>query len=254
MKKMEGMVALVTGAGTGLGRAMCTAYAVEGAKVAVVYNSSREGAEKTLEIIRSLGSDGIAVQCDAGDVESVQRMIRETVEKLGRIDVLMNNGSARDPGRLIGYPVESWDHVMDVNVRGMFFGMQEAAKYMKEQGYGKIINVSSIMALRPSSVTRVAYTSSKRAIMSMTRAAAKELEHTGIRVNCIIPGSFTSYAATDNPDANKAIDQMRKKVIPLGHKAHVDEMKGLAVFLACHDSDYIDGECYKIDGGWACND
>ena len=248
-KKMEGMVALVTGAGTGFGRAVCSAYAEEGAKVAVACSGSREEAEKTLEVVRSMGSDGIVIQCDAEDTGSVQRMVKETVAQLGRIDVLMNSGAVGGQEFPVAYQEESWAHIMNVNVREMVVGMQEAARYMRKQGYGKIINISSVMGLCPEDITRAAYISSKRLITSMTKEAAKEFHSAGIRVNCIIPGSFTVYAE-DNPDADSTVDDLWKVLISLGYRENVDEMKELAVFLGCHESDYVDGECYTMEGGW----
>jgi len=254
--KMKGQVVVVTGGGTGIGREMCIAYAREGADVAVVYNSSRGGADETVARVEALGCKGVALQCDLASVESVQAMIQDAYKAFGRIDVLVNNGSARNPGLLLDLSVDDWDNLMNANLRGMFFAMQEVAPIMIMQGRGKIINVSSVMGLRPSLLTRIAYVTSKRGIMALTRSAAKELGPKGVFVNCIIPGSFATGNPSDSKVAgvNEDIERRRRKAIALGHRAAPDEMNGSAIFLSCKDSDYITGECLVVDGGWICGD
>ena len=254
--RFEGKVAVVTGGGTGIGRELCVAYAKEGAKVAVIYNSSRKGADETVTRITLAGGEAVAIQCDLSDVDSVRNMIREAYKAFGRIDILVNNGAARNQGYLLEQSLEDWNNLMDANLRGMFFAMQEAAPIMEKQGAGYIINVSSVMGYRPSLLTRIAYTSSKRGIMALTRSAADELGKKGIHVNCIVPGSFATGNPTDSKTAgvNEKVNERRKKAIALGRKANPDEMNGLTLFLSCPESEYIHGECIVCDGGWISGD
>jgi 3-oxoacyl-[acyl-carrier protein] reductase len=253
---MEGFAAIVTGAGTGLGRAMCVAFAAEGADVAVAYNSSRGGADETVAQVEAQGRKAIALQCDLTAVDSVRKMIKDAYKTFGRVDVLVNNGAVRNPGRLLDYPVADWDELMDGNLRGMFFAIQEVTPIMEKQGFGKIINVSSVMGSRPGQLMRAAYTTSKRGIMQLTQSAAKELGPKGIYVNCLVPGSFTSYNVSDSKDkiANQVVEERRRLSISLGRRAAPDEIKGPAVFLACHESDYVDGVSLVVDGGWSCGE
>lgn len=256
--KMNGFTAIVTGGGTGIGRSICVAYAREGADVAVVYNSSKKGAEETAAMVEAEGRTAIVVQCDMGDVDAIFQMVNTVYEKFGRIDVLVNNGSARNPGRLSNYSAADWDIVMNTNVRGMFFSMQAVAPIMKQQNFGKIINVSSLMGLRPSNPMKIAYTSSKRAIISLTASAAKELGPDGIYVNCIVPGSITTANLVKTSGVSsaeaEALIELRKTAIPLGRRGGVADIDGGAVYLACHDSDYVSGTNLIIDGGWLSGD
>lgn len=249
-------VAIVTGGGTGIGRELCVAYAKEGAKVAVVYNSSRKGADETLARVKEAGSEGVAIQCDLSNVDSVKNMIQEAYRIFGRIDILVNNGAARNQGLLLDLSLADWNNLMDANLKGMFFAMQEAAAIMEKQGTGYIINVSSVMGYRPSLLTRIAYTSSKRGIMALTRAAADELGSKGIHVNCIIPGSFATSNPTDSKVAgvNEKVNERRRKAIALGRKANPDEMSGLTLFLSNPESEYVHGTCIVCDGGWISGD
>lgn len=251
MNRLEGKTAIVTGGGTGIGKAICVSYAKEGADVAVIYSTSTTGAEDTVQKVQAEGRKAIMVQCDQSKPEDIKRMVKTVYDEFHHIDIVVNNASARDAADLKDYSVELWDHCMNTNVRGMFLIMQEVAEIMMKQGGGHIINVSSISALRPSLRQRAAYASSKSAITAMTAAAAEALGPYGIYVNTLSPGSIdTNIGGLAKTITNEAIKQ-REAVIPVRRRGVPEDIVGPAIFLACDDSRYYDGNNLLVDGGWA---
>jgi glucose 1-dehydrogenase len=236
--RLEGRVALVTGAGRGIGRALALGLAGEGAVVHLV-DLSDPG--ETLSALPSTGR-GLALQCDVTDVAQ----IRATFASLDRVDVLVNCAGVTDWVDVANPSEEAWDRVIDTNLKGTFFCAVEAARLMRDSGAGSIINVSSVLAVRgmPNSA---AYGASKGGINALTVHLAIELAPHGIRVNAFAPGATNiERNLLDDPSYLESW----APVIPLGRVAEPEEMVGTAVFLASDDSSHITGQVLCVDGGW----
>lgn len=250
--RLEGRVALVTGAGTGIGQAICVGYAKEGADIAIAYSTSRAGAEETLAQVEALGRKGIIIQANIADPEQVKKMVDAAYEAFGRIDILVNNAAVRGNSLLLDCTVDVWDDCVNTNLRGSFLAMQAVAPIMIKQKYGKIINVCSILGYRPTMPTRAAYASTKSGLMSLTQSAAAELGPYGIYVNGFAPGTVAVGAslAAMSDEAKARLDSLNK-YIPLRRRGDGEDMAGVALFLATDDSRYVNGACFLADGGWA---
>ena len=250
MKRLEGKVAIITGAGTGIGRAIAVGYAREGADISIVYSSSRAGAEETLKMVEAEGKKGLLVQCDQSKPEDITRMIKETYDAFGHIDVVVNNASARDAAPLFEYTVELWDHCINTNLRAMFLVMKEVAPIMIKQGKGHIINVTSNMGIRPSLKPRAAYGSTKSGIIALTASAAEELGPYGIYVNALAPGTIATNIGGLAATITNDIVKKRIANIPVRRRGVAEDMVGPAIFLASDDCAYVDGVTLLADGGW----
>jgi meso-butanediol dehydrogenase/(S,S)-butanediol dehydrogenase/diacetyl reductase len=265
MSKLKGCVALVSGSGRGIGRAMALRYAREGATV-VVTDLDERGARAVAEEIRSLGGQAEAFQADVGKPEQSTAMVARSVERFGRLDVLVNNAGVMRVRPLLELTPEDWDFVNDVNARGLFFAVQAGARQMQRQApmgegrpRGKIINIASI-AGRSGRPMFAAYAASKAAAISITQSAAVGLAP-GITVNAICPGVVDTemWRQIDRewtqlerrPSGTAWQDRIRG--IPMGRPETAEDLVGMAVFLASADSDYITGQSYHVDGGLAMN-
>jgi 2-deoxy-D-gluconate 3-dehydrogenase len=244
--KLDGKSAIVTGAARGLGQAMALALAEAGADVAVVdvLNMS-----DTKDQIEKLGRRCVTITADLTKKDSVDMIVRVTVEKLGGIDILFNNAGIIRRAPFTEFTEKDWDDVMNLNIRGVFFLSQAVVKQMIQQGRGgKIINTASMLSFQ-GGILVPSYTSSKSAIMGLTRLMACELAKYKINTNAIAPG----YMATDNTKALRE-DEVRNKAIldriPAGRWGTPDDLKGIAVFLASPASDYMNGYTVAVDGGW----
>lgn len=250
MNKLEGKVAIVTGAGTGIGRAIAVGYAKEGADIIAVYSSSRQGAEDTQAMIEAEGKKAVLVQCDQSKPEDITRMVKEAYDAYGRIDVVVNNASARDAAPLFEYTVELWDHCINTNLRAMFLIAKEVAPIMMKQGSGHIINVTSNMGIRPSLSPRAAYGSTKSGIIALTASLAEELGPYGVFVNALAPGTIATNIGGLAAQVTSDVVKKRIANIPLRRRGDAEDMVGPAIFLACEDSQYVDGITLLADGGW----
>jgi len=244
--KLDGKTAIVTGAARGLGQAMALAMAEAGADVAAVdvLNMS-----DTKEQIEKLGRRCVTITADLTKKECVDMIVKVTVEKLGGIDILFNNAGIIRRAPFTEFTEKDWDDVMNLNIRGVFFLSQAVVKQMIQQGRGgKIINTASMLSFQ-GGILVPSYTSSKSAIMGLTRLMACELAKHKINTNAIAPG----YMATDNTKALRD-DEARNKAIldriPAGRWGTPDDLKGIAVFLASAASDYMNGYTVAVDGGW----
>ncbi len=244
--KLKDRIALVTGASKGIGRSLALGLANEGAHVVVNYNRDRAGAETVADAIRALGSRATAVQADVGRVDAITAMFARVQEEFGRLDILVNNAAVTGWGDLFSITEETWDAVLDTNLKGPFFCSREAARMMRDGGGGSIIHVSTnCAALGVKNL--VAYASSKGGIHAMTRQMAVELAPYRIRVNTFAPGpTLVDRNLEDDPD----YDRTWGSVVPLGRAARPEEMVGPAVFLASDDSSYMTGQIFYVDGGW----
>ena len=244
--KLDGKTAIVTGAARGLRQAMALAMAEAGADVAAVdvLNMS-----DTKEQIEKLGRRCVTITADLTKKECVDMIVKVTVEKLGGIDILFNNAGIIRRAPFTEFTEKDWDDVMNLNIRGVFFLSQAVVKQMIQQGRGgKIINTASMLSFQ-GGILVPSYTSSKSAIMGLTRLMACELAKHKINTNAIAPG----YMATDNTKALRD-DEARNKAIldriPAGRWGTPDDLKGIAVFLASAASDYMNGYTVAVDGGW----
>jgi len=251
MGRLEGKVAIVTGASRGLGRIFCLKLAEEGAKIVAATQKNIAGLEETVKEIEAMGGTAIALQVDVTQEEDTLRMARETVEKFGRIDILVNNaafyyGISRKPFYEID-PAE-WDRVMEVNVKGPWLCTRAVFPYMKEQGQGSVINLSSEVFFTGSR-NFVHYVASKGGVIGLTRSLAIELGPHGIRINAVAPG-FTDTEASRLlvPDMEKKYDTSST---PLKRLEKPEDLAGAVAFLASDDSAFITGQTILVDGGRA---
>lgn len=245
---LEGKRALVTGASRGLGQAMALALARAGADV-VCASTSEGGADETAESIRSLGRTVWTVNADLSDRQALHGLTDEALSHAGgRIDILVNNAGTIRRHPADEFPVEDWDHVLDVNLDAVFLLSQRIGRGMLERGEGKIINVASLLSIF-GGITVPAYTASKHAVHGLTKALANEWTGRGVQVNAIAPGYFrtdNTRALQDNEERSRAISNR----IPAGRWGEPEDLGGAVVFLASRASDYVSGHMLVVDGGW----
>lgn len=246
--RLDGQVALVTGATRGLGQAMALALAEAGADVALV--GSRTHAEQTADRVRSLGRRAHTLVCNlaSATVAELDQLVASTVAELGRLDVLVNNAGYIHRRPALEVDEADWDQVIAVNQKSLFFLAQVAGRAMQAQRSGRVINVASLLSFQ-GGINVPAYTASKHAVAGLTRALANEWAGQGIGVNAIVPG----YFATDNTAALRA-DETRSAAIldriPAGRWGSADDLKGAVVFLASKAAAYVHGSTLVVDGGW----
>ena len=248
--KLSNKIALITGAGSGIGRASAILFSKEGAKIAVA-DVDEKGGQQTVEAINNQGGEAIFIKTDVTKEPDVASMVRTTVENYAKLDILFNNAGIGTPFIMLENTEESlWDRVMAINVKGIFFGCKYAAPVMKKQGGGVIVNTASIAAVRPRAGLS-AYSASKAAVITLTKCAAMELAPFNIRVNCINP------VVTDTPfilktiEADK-IDEAKKAMlgtIPLGRMGQPEDMAKAALYLVSDDSSLVTGISLNVDGG-----
>lgn len=249
MKRLEGKVAIITGAGKGLGAAFAVRFAEEGAKLCIVTRKDMDGLKKVAEQITAKGAECIWFQADVTKLDDVQKMADETAKKFGKIDILINNaayyfGVERRPFNKI--PPEEWDTMMAINVKGPWLCAQAVYPHMKAQGKGKIVNLTSEVFFTGSNGF-VHYVSSKGGVVGLTRALAAELGPDNITVNAVAPGFTDTEASRTITDVNK-YDVSKT---PLRRLGMAGDIIGAALFLASEDADFITGEVILVDGGRA---
>jgi NAD(P)-dependent dehydrogenase (short-subunit alcohol dehydrogenase family) len=242
--RLDGKVALVTGAGSGIGRAIALRAASEGARVLAADITGAE--EQVANEARGRGSEVLPFRADVSQPDQVAAMLAGCRARFGRLDVLFNNaGIVGDNLRLHEYTLESWDRVMSVNVRGAFLVLKHALLLMLESGGGAVVNTASLGGFR--AVARSsAYVVSKGAVVMMTRVAALEYAEDNIRVNAICPGTVDTPLNVKIPP--ERIEFMVSQV-PMKRLGKVEEVASLALFLASDEASFITGQCYIVDGG-----
>jgi len=254
MGRLDDRVIIVTGGAQGIGKAYCEGLAREGAKVVVAdLNTSAAQA-----LVRSLGEDGkdaLAVTVDVSDPDATDRMARATLDHFGRIDGLVNNAAVyQRPGLFRGpfeqIPVEDWDRVMAVNVRGVFLCTRAVVAHMKERGSGKIINISS-GTVSSGTPNFAHYVTSKAGVIGFTRSVARELGEFGINVNAIAPGYTLSMEEDDVDENVRRTDQRSVNSRAMGRSEVPEDLVGTVIFLCSSDSDFITGQTMAVDGGVA---
>ena len=243
--KLKEKAAIVTGAGSGIGRASAILFAKEGAKVVVADIDSRNGQE-TAETIMGRGGEAVFIQVDVTKAVGVQQMVDTAVEKYGQLNIIFNNaGILQELKPVESITEEEWQHIFDVNVKSVFLGAKYALPELKKTGSGVIINTSSISGLRPRPQNAV-YTASKGAVIMLTKALAIELAPFNIRANCICP------ILTDTPLLNIYSAETKKKfisTIPLGRLAEPEDIANAALYLASDESAMVTGVALNVDGG-----
>jgi 2-deoxy-D-gluconate 3-dehydrogenase len=245
--RLDGKIALVTGAASGLGQAMAIALAEAGADVAV-HGRSGGATNDTCQSISTIGRKCIAVAGDMADRDAPARLVNEVVGEFGRIDILINNAGTIRRAPAVDYSEEDWSAVLEVNLSSIFRLSQAAGRKMIEQGSGKIVNIASLLSFQ-GGITVPAYTASKAGVAGLTKALANEWAKFGVNVNAIAPG----YMETKNTSALRADETRNRQIlerIPAGRGGDPGDLAGAAVFLSAAASDYMHGHILVVDGGW----
>jgi len=243
--KLKDKVAIVTGAGQGIGRGIALALAKEGAKVVVSDVSDKIG--EVVKEIESSGSEALAVKADVRNNKETEEMVKTAIDKFGRIDILVNNAGIYPFKSLVEMKEEDWDKVLGVNLKGVFNCTKAVLSKMIEQKSGTIINISSIAGAVIGYPNAVHYATSKAGMIGFTRAAALELAQYGIRVNAIAPG------AIETPGTKALGEEVLRQVeqtVPLKRIGQPQDIANLVVFLASEDASYITGQLIIADGGY----
>ena len=242
---LEGKVALVTGANTGLGQGIAVALAEAGADIAA---AGIQAPTETQAKVEALGRRFVAIEANLITVEPIDRVVKETLDGLGGFDILVNNAGLIRRADAVDFSEKDWDDVMNVNIKSAFFMSQAAGRHFIAQGSGKIINIASMLSFQ-GGIRVPSYTASKSGIAGITRLLANEWAGKGVNINAIAPG----YMATDNTAQLRA-DEARNNAIldriPAGRWGKPEDLGGAAVFLASSASDYVNGAVIPVDGGW----
>jgi 3-oxoacyl-[acyl-carrier protein] reductase len=242
---LSGKIAVVTGAGRGIGRAIALQFAGYGAKVVVNYRNSIAQVEELLTEIRNAGGDAIAIRADVSREEEAKNLLNEAVKQYGKVDILVNNAGITKDNLLLRMTEEEFDSVMDINLKGTFFCLKHAATIMLKQKSGKIINISSVVGIT-GNVGQTNYAASKAGVIGMTKTVARELASRGITVNAVAPGFIRSDMTDALPDKVKEASIAN---IPLKRFGTVEEVAGAVSFLASEAANYITGQVLQVDGG-----
>lgn len=246
--RLEGKIALVTGADSGIGRATALTFAREGADVAVHYNTDERGAEQTAEGIRKHGRRAEVFQADFSDPTASERLVAETIERFGGLDILVNNaGKGGGESSSLEIDTETFINVLNVDLVAPFILAREAAKHMVEKGNGSIINVTSVHEAIPNEGA-AAYCGAKGGLKMVTKVLALELAPKGVRVNTIAPGMIATPMTVSTLHDTEAAEQAEAK-IPMGRAGEQQEIANIALFLASDESSYVTGSSYMADGG-----
>lgn len=246
--KLQGKVAIVTGSATGIGKAIVTEMAKEGAMVVVDYVGDSKLADGVIQNIQSASGKAMAVQADVSNPEQAADLVQQTVKTFGRVDILVNNAGIEYKYPFTEYPFDKWQKVIAVDLTGPFLCAQAAARVMVQQGDGgRIINISSVHEDLPM-ITNAPYCAAKGGLRMLMRTIAVELAPHKITVNNIAPGAIYTPIDAD-VEANKKIEGKLMAEIPLGRWGKPEEVAGLAIFLASEAGGYCTGGTYFIDGG-----
>lgn len=247
--KVKDKVVIVTGAGSGIGKATAKHFAYHGAKVVVSDIDLDKAKEVSEEIISSFG-ESLPIKADVAKYEEVQNLVQHAVIAFGKLDVMVNNAGI-GPKHLLKtaeYTQEDWDNVIAVNQTGVFYCMQLALQQMLTQGFGNIVNIASLAGLK-ASLNNISYSASKFAVVGMTKSAALEYAKTGIRINAVCPGYTESALLDQLLAARPDMDARLKSIIPMKRYGEASEIAEAVVWLASDDTKFITGQTITLDGG-----
>ena len=238
-------VAIVTGASRGIGRAVALQLARNGAKVVVNYAGNAKAAQEVADIIIANGGEAFAVQADVGKAESVESLVKQTLDHYGRIDILINNAGITRDNLLMRMKEEDWDAVLDTNLKGIFLCTKAVSRIMMKQKSGRIINMTSVVGIM-GNAGQANYAAAKAGVIGFTKSMAKELASRNITVNAIAPGFITT-------DMTAVLSEQVKEglaaSIPLGRLGGPEDVAYAAVFLSSDYANYITGQTFNVDGG-----
>jgi NAD(P)-dependent dehydrogenase (short-subunit alcohol dehydrogenase family) len=247
--RLANKVALITGGGSGIGKASCLLFAKEGAKVVVV-DLKQDTADATVQEIAAAGGEARAFAADVSKAKDAEGMVAFAEREFGRLDVAFNNAGVFHPKdeSVTDTSEEIWDFVIDINLKGVFFGCKYQIPALQRAGGGSIINTASFVAIIGAAVPQIAYTASKGGVLAMTREIAVEFARQNIRVNALCPGPVETPLLAELL-ADPARRQRRLVHIPPGRFARAEEMANAALFLASDESSYVNGSTFLVDGG-----
>ena len=244
--KLDGKIAVVTGAGRGIGRVIALTLANEGAKVVVNYHRAQQGAMQLVEDIHKLGRQAICVQADVSKSHDVDLMLSQTLDSFGTLDILVNNSGTWITAPFLQQTEESWDLSLDTNLKGAFLCSLGAARVMVEKGAGKIVNISSVHDILTVPGFSCAYAASKGGLVMLTKAMALELAPHHINVNAVSPGTIPVEKHIENPDYEP---KQWGEMIPWGKVGLPEDIANAVLFLVSEDAGYITGQVLYVDGG-----
>lgn len=242
---LTGKVALVTGAGRGIGSAIAKTLAANGAFVIVNYNGSKEKAEAVVEEIKRSGADAAAVQCDVSDYAACGRMVEDLIAAYGHIDILVNNAGITRDNLILKMSEEEFDAVLNTNLKGTFHTIRHLSRYFVKQRAGRIINLSSVSGVM-GNAGQANYSASKAGVIGLTKSVARELAKRGITCNAVAPGYIETEMTAQMPEAAK---EAVKQQIPLQRTGTVWDIAEMVAFLASEKASYITGQVISVDGG-----
>jgi NAD(P)-dependent dehydrogenase (short-subunit alcohol dehydrogenase family) len=246
MGRLDGKVAVITGAGGGMGREAALVFCKEGARVCVA-DVDADAAEKTA----SEAGDAFAIKVDVADSDNVREMYEQTVQRYGGIDVLYNNAgiSPPDDDSILETEPDAWQRVQDVNTKGVYLCCKHGIPHLLERGAGSVINVASFVALVGAATSQISYTASKGAVLSLSRELAVQFARQGIRVNALCPGPVETPLLLRIFGDDPAAYERRRVHLPMGRLAKPREIVNAALFLASDESSYVNGTTFLVDGG-----
>ncbi len=242
---LTGKVALVTGAGRGIGRQIALTLAQNGAAVIVNYNGSKDSAEEVVAAIRQSGGSAEAMQCNVADFASSEEFVRTVLDQYKRVDILVNNAGITRDNLIMRMTEEDYDAVLDTNLKGAFNMIRHLSRSMIRQRSGRIINISSVSGVL-GNAGQSNYSASKAGLIGLTKSVAREFASRGISVNAVAPGFIdTDMTRNMTEEDKKALNSM----IPMGRMGSAEDIADLVLFLAGEHSDYITGQVICVDGG-----
>lgn len=237
--------ALITGSSRGIGRAIALAFADKGAKVAVNFAGQEDKANEVVSMIKRAGGDAFSIKADVSKMDDVQAMVKKVIAEFGSLDILVNNAGVTKDNLMMRMKEDDWDDVIDINLKGVFNCTKAVTRQMMKQRQGRIINISSIVAVS-GNPGQANYVAAKAGVIGLTKTSAKELASRNITVNAIAPG-YIETEMTSQLDAK--IQEEMLKQIPLARFGKPEDVANFTAFLASDESGYITGQTFHIDGG-----
>ncbi|MGG3560131.1 3-oxoacyl-[acyl-carrier-protein] reductase [Neobacillus rhizosphaerae] len=242
---LAGKAALVTGASRGIGREIALELARQGANVAVNFSGSEAKANEVVDEIKALGRDAVAIKCDVSNTEEVTEMVKSTIDRFGKLDILINNAGITRDNLLMRMKEQEWDDVINTNLKGVFLCTKAVTRQMMKQRVGRIINIASVVGVS-GNPGQANYVAAKAGVIGLTKTTAKELASRNITVNAVAPGFIT----TDMTDKlSEEVKAEMLKQIPLARLGEAKDIAKITAFIASDDSSYITGQTFHVNGG-----